>query len=109
MPDRLWNALATTPTRARIVRWSGPVAVTLLAAGTRLWNLGRPASARLRRDLLRQGRLHALEARLRGAAGPRTPIRFRRRRRQHLHARRVLRRAPAARKWIISLGYDCSG
>jgi dolichyl-phosphate-mannose-protein mannosyltransferase len=40
--DRLWDALATTPTRERVVRAIGPVAVTLLAAGTRLWNLGSP-------------------------------------------------------------------
>ncbi|HEY5231193.1 MAG TPA: phospholipid carrier-dependent glycosyltransferase [Galbitalea sp.] len=40
--DRLWDALATTPTRERIIRAIGPVGVTLLAAGTRLWNLGSP-------------------------------------------------------------------
>jgi dolichyl-phosphate-mannose--protein O-mannosyl transferase len=40
--DRLWDALATTPERERVIRWIGPVAVTLLAAGTRLWNLGSP-------------------------------------------------------------------
>jgi dolichyl-phosphate-mannose--protein O-mannosyl transferase len=40
--DRLWDALATTPARERIVRAIGPVAVVLLAAGTRLWNLGSP-------------------------------------------------------------------
>lgn len=42
--DRLWNRLASTPARARAVRWSGPILVTLLAAGTRLWNLGHPES-----------------------------------------------------------------
>jgi dolichyl-phosphate-mannose--protein O-mannosyl transferase len=42
LTDRLWDALATTPERARVVRAVGPVAVTLLAAGTRLWNLGSP-------------------------------------------------------------------
>ena len=40
--DRLWDALATTPERTRIVRAVGPIAVTLVAAGTRLWNLGSP-------------------------------------------------------------------
>ena len=40
--DRLWDALATTPIRERVVRAIGPVAVVLLAAGTRLWNLGSP-------------------------------------------------------------------
>jgi dolichyl-phosphate-mannose-protein mannosyltransferase len=40
--DRLWDALATTPLRQAAVRAVGPVAVTLLAAGTRLWNLGSP-------------------------------------------------------------------
>jgi dolichyl-phosphate-mannose-protein mannosyltransferase len=40
--DRLWDALATTPSRERVIRAIGPVAVTLLAAGTRLWNLGSP-------------------------------------------------------------------
>jgi dolichyl-phosphate-mannose-protein mannosyltransferase len=40
--DRLWDWLATTPVRARVVRAIGPVAVVLLAAGTRLWNLGSP-------------------------------------------------------------------
>ena len=42
LTDRLWDALATTPERTRVVRAVGPVAVTLLAAGTRLWNLGSP-------------------------------------------------------------------
>jgi dolichyl-phosphate-mannose--protein O-mannosyl transferase len=42
LTDRLWDRLATTPTRERAVRAIGPVAVTLLAAGTRLWNLGSP-------------------------------------------------------------------
>jgi dolichyl-phosphate-mannose-protein mannosyltransferase len=42
LTDRLWDALATTPARTRVVRAVGPVAVTLLAAGTRLWNLGSP-------------------------------------------------------------------
>ena len=40
--DRLWDALATTPERERVVRAIGPIAVVLLAAGTRLWNLGSP-------------------------------------------------------------------
>jgi dolichyl-phosphate-mannose-protein mannosyltransferase len=40
--DRLWDSLATTPLRQAAVRAVGPVAVTLLAAGTRLWNLGSP-------------------------------------------------------------------
>jgi dolichyl-phosphate-mannose-protein mannosyltransferase len=42
--DRLWDALATTPGRERIVRAVGPIAVVLTAAGTRLWNLGLPKS-----------------------------------------------------------------
>ncbi|MCU1599079.1 MAG: phospholipid carrier-dependent glycosyltransferase [Glaciihabitans sp.] len=42
--DRLWDALATTPQRERFLRWIGPILVTLLAAGTRLWNLGSPKS-----------------------------------------------------------------
>jgi dolichyl-phosphate-mannose-protein mannosyltransferase len=42
LTDRLWDSLATTPTRERLVRAAGPIAVTLLAAGTRLWNLGSP-------------------------------------------------------------------
>ena len=42
LTDRLWDALATTPERTRVVRAVGPVAVTLIAAGTRLWNLGSP-------------------------------------------------------------------
>jgi dolichyl-phosphate-mannose-protein mannosyltransferase len=40
--DRLWEGIATTPARARVLRWVGPVGVTLIAAGTRLWNLGSP-------------------------------------------------------------------
>ena len=40
--DRLWDSLATTPLRQAAIRAIGPVAVTLLAAGTRLWNLGSP-------------------------------------------------------------------
>ena len=42
LTDRLWDSLATTPERERLVRAVGPVAVVLLAAGTRLWNLGSP-------------------------------------------------------------------
>ena len=42
LTDRLWDALATDPVRERVIRAIGPVAVTLLAAGTRLWNLGTP-------------------------------------------------------------------
>jgi dolichyl-phosphate-mannose-protein mannosyltransferase len=41
-PDRLWDRLATTPARATLLRWLGPVLVVLLAAGTRLWNLASP-------------------------------------------------------------------
>jgi dolichyl-phosphate-mannose--protein O-mannosyl transferase len=40
--DRLWDALATTPERERVIRAIGPIAVVLTAAGTRLWNLGLP-------------------------------------------------------------------
>jgi dolichyl-phosphate-mannose-protein mannosyltransferase len=40
--DRLWDALVSTPEQERVVRAIGPIAVTLLAAGTRLWNLGSP-------------------------------------------------------------------
>src|SRR6195952_493643 len=42
LTDRLWDSLATTPKRERLVRAVGPVAVVLLAAGTRLWNVGSP-------------------------------------------------------------------
>src|ERR1700749_4536074 len=42
LTDRLWDAPATTPGRTGLVRAVGPVAVVLLAAGTRLWNLGNP-------------------------------------------------------------------
>ncbi len=40
--ELLWTRLATTPLRARLIRWAGPVLVTLLAAGTRLWQLADP-------------------------------------------------------------------
>ena len=40
--DRAWTRLATTPTRERILRWAGPVLVTLLAAAARLWDLANP-------------------------------------------------------------------
>jgi dolichyl-phosphate-mannose-protein mannosyltransferase len=42
VPDRLWDRFATTTGRERLIRWCGPIGVTLLAAGTRLWNLGSP-------------------------------------------------------------------
>jgi dolichyl-phosphate-mannose-protein mannosyltransferase len=42
--ERLWDSFATTPTRERLIRWGGPVGVTLIAAGTRLWQLGTPNS-----------------------------------------------------------------
>jgi dolichyl-phosphate-mannose-protein mannosyltransferase len=40
--DRIEDSL--TPGRARMVHWAGPILVTLLAIGTRLWNLGAPHS-----------------------------------------------------------------
>lgn len=40
--DRMWDRLATSRRRALVLQWIGPVLVTLLAAGTRLWNLGSP-------------------------------------------------------------------
>ncbi|NEM90779.1 dolichyl-phosphate-mannose--protein mannosyltransferase [Galbitalea soli] len=44
LSDRLWERFASTPRRARIIRWAGPVLVVLLAAGTRLWRLGTPST-----------------------------------------------------------------
>src|SRR5665213_1322347 len=40
--DRLWDNLTVIPGRERLLRWAGPVLVTLIAAITRLWNLGYP-------------------------------------------------------------------
>ena len=40
--DRLWDRLSTTPARATLLRWIGPVLVVLLAAATRLWHLASP-------------------------------------------------------------------
>ena len=42
--DRLWDRLATTPRRALVVQWIGPVLVVLLAAAARLWHLASPHS-----------------------------------------------------------------
>jgi dolichyl-phosphate-mannose--protein O-mannosyl transferase len=42
--ERLYDRFATTPGRELLIRWGGPVGVTLIAAGTRLWNLGYPRS-----------------------------------------------------------------
>ncbi|WP_253202068.1 dolichyl-phosphate-mannose--protein mannosyltransferase [Subtercola sp. PAMC28395] len=42
--DAWWGRLLSTPGRQRAWRWGGPLAVTLLAAILRLWNLGDPHS-----------------------------------------------------------------
>ncbi|RFA19888.1 phospholipid carrier-dependent glycosyltransferase [Subtercola boreus] len=42
--DTWWAGLVSTPARQRAWRWGGPLAVTLLAAILRLWNLGDPHS-----------------------------------------------------------------
>lgn len=42
--DDWWGRLLSTPARQRVWAWGGPVAVTLLAAVLRLWNLGSPHS-----------------------------------------------------------------
>jgi dolichyl-phosphate-mannose-protein mannosyltransferase len=40
--DRRWARMLSTPGRMRLWYWGGPLAVTLLAAVLRLWDLGRP-------------------------------------------------------------------
>ncbi|MCU1581726.1 MAG: hypothetical protein JWO01_1114 [Microbacteriaceae bacterium] len=40
--DRWWGRMLSTPGRMRLWYWGGPLAVTLLAAVLRLWDLGRP-------------------------------------------------------------------
>ncbi|MCU1637846.1 MAG: hypothetical protein JWL94_493 [Microbacteriaceae bacterium] len=40
--DVWWSRTLSTPLRRRVWVWGGPIAVTLLAAVLRLWNLGSP-------------------------------------------------------------------
>ena len=40
--DRWWGRMLANPVRFRLWYWGGPLAVTLLAAVLRLWNLGFP-------------------------------------------------------------------
>jgi dolichyl-phosphate-mannose-protein mannosyltransferase len=40
--DEWWGRMLTTPARRRAWEWGGPIAVTLLAAVLRLWDLGNP-------------------------------------------------------------------
>ena len=42
--DAWWARMLRTPLRRRIWTWAGPIAVTILAAVLRLWNLGNPRS-----------------------------------------------------------------
>ena len=42
--DRWWGLMLANPVRFRLWYWGGPLAVTLLAAVLRLWNLGFPKS-----------------------------------------------------------------
>ena len=42
--DDWWGRMLSTPARQRVWAWGGPIAVTLLAAILRLWNLGQPHS-----------------------------------------------------------------
>ncbi|KQP01657.1 dolichyl-phosphate-mannose--protein mannosyltransferase [Leifsonia sp. Leaf264] len=42
--DAWWGRMLSTPLRLRLWYWGGPIAVTLLAAVLRLWNLGNPHS-----------------------------------------------------------------
>ena len=58
-----------------VVGWAASVGVALLALFLRLWNLGTPTRVRVRRDLLRQGRLVAAALRLRPRATSTAPTR----------------------------------
>ncbi|BDZ55815.1 hypothetical protein GCM10025870_28880 [Agromyces marinus] len=40
--DTWWSGLMSTPRRRALWTWGGPIAVTLLAAVLRFWNLGHP-------------------------------------------------------------------
>ncbi|MFE5673003.1 dolichyl-phosphate-mannose--protein mannosyltransferase [Agromyces sp. NPDC056523] len=40
--DRWWSGVMSTPRRRALWYWGGPIAVTLLAAILRFWNLGQP-------------------------------------------------------------------
>lgn len=40
--DEWWGRMLRTPLRRQLWHWGGPLAVTLLAAVLRLWNLGNP-------------------------------------------------------------------
>ncbi|MHA6695405.1 dolichyl-phosphate-mannose--protein mannosyltransferase [Homoserinimonas sp. A520] len=42
--DEWWGRMLRSPFRQRLWQWGGPIAVTLLAAVLRLWNLGNPHS-----------------------------------------------------------------
>ena len=42
--DAWWGRMLSSPTRQRAWAWGGPIAVTVLAAVLRLWNLGYPHS-----------------------------------------------------------------
>ncbi len=42
--DAWWGRMLSTPTRRRAWDWGGPAVVTLIAALTRLWDLGHPHS-----------------------------------------------------------------
>lgn len=42
--DDWWGRMLSTPARQRMWAWGGPIAVTLLAAILRLWNLAHPHS-----------------------------------------------------------------
>lgn len=42
--DDWWGRTLSTPLRQKLWAWGGPIAVTLLAAILRLWNLGHPST-----------------------------------------------------------------
>ncbi|CAN5212955.1 phospholipid carrier-dependent glycosyltransferase [soil metagenome] len=42
--DRWWGRMLGSPLRQKLWYWGGPIAVTLLGAVLRLWNLGQPSA-----------------------------------------------------------------
>jgi dolichyl-phosphate-mannose--protein O-mannosyl transferase len=109
LTDRLWDSLATTPQRERVVRAVGPVAVVLLAAGTRLWNLGNPKTLVFDETFYVKDAYTLSRLGYEGSWPPNPDPKFAAGDvNDYLRAGSFVVHPPLG-KWIISLGYDWLG
>jgi dolichyl-phosphate-mannose-protein mannosyltransferase len=109
LTDRLWDSLATTPARERVIRAVGPVAVVALAAGTRLWNLGSPRALVFDETFYVKDAYTLSKLGYEGSWPPNPDPGFAAGHVNTYNATASFVVHPPLGKWIISLGYDWLG